>query len=165
MANSIYGIGTSALSAAQAGLLTAGHNISNANTEGYSRQRVGQASNVPLYSGGAWLGQGVHTESIRRQYDDLLAGELRTAQAQAGHSQAYLNQLQSIAIWPTPCQAVALDRRVLRRRRRGLAPFGCGGGRAVVGRAGWSGASTNSTQLITCAPAPCAPRRWVKSTR
>ena len=96
MANSIYGIGTSALSAAQAGLLTAGHNISNANTEGYSRQRVGQASNVPLYSGGAWLGQGVHTESIRRQYDDLLAGELRTAQAQAGHSQAYLNQLQSI---------------------------------------------------------------------
>jgi len=38
MSNGIFGIGLSGLYAAQAGLLTTGHNISNVNTPGYTRQ-------------------------------------------------------------------------------------------------------------------------------
>ena len=96
MASGILGIGASALSAAQAGLLTAGHNIANANTTGYSRQTIDQAANLPLSTGSGFFGQGVHVETVRRQYDALLASEARGAQAQASQSQAYLDQLSRI---------------------------------------------------------------------
>ena len=43
MAN-IFSIGQSALSVAQAGVNTAGHNIANVNTAGYSRQTVVQVA-------------------------------------------------------------------------------------------------------------------------
>jgi flagellar hook-associated protein 1 FlgK len=96
MGTSILTIGTGALAAAQAGLLTAGHNIANANTAGYSRQRVEFATNVPQYTGSGYVGNGVHVASVRRQYDALLGAELAGAQAQASHSQAYLDQLGRI---------------------------------------------------------------------
>jgi flagellar hook-associated protein 1 FlgK len=96
MGTSILTIGTGALAAAQAGLLTAGHNIANANTAGYNRQRVEFATNVPQYTGSGYIGQGVHVASVRRQYDALLGAELAGAQAQASHSQAWLDQLSRI---------------------------------------------------------------------
>ncbi|WP_333842037.1 flagellar basal body protein, partial [Pelomicrobium sp.] len=40
MGNSILNIGVTALTAAQTGLTTVGHNIANVNTPGYSRQQV-----------------------------------------------------------------------------------------------------------------------------
>jgi len=45
--NSIMDSGLSALFAAQAGLATTGHNISNANTPGYNRQLVSFAARRP----------------------------------------------------------------------------------------------------------------------
>ena len=96
MGNGIFGVGASALGAAQAGLLTAGHNIANANTANFSRQRIEQVTNQPQQSSGAYFGKGVRIESVRRQYDALLAAEARGAQAQASHSQAYSDQLQRI---------------------------------------------------------------------
>ena len=54
MAGSIFGIGLSGLAAAQAGLLTASHNISNVNTPNYSRQEVVQSSRLPLEPTLAW---------------------------------------------------------------------------------------------------------------
>ena len=62
MASGIFGIGASALGAAQAGLLTAGHNIANANTAGYSRQRTEQSANLPQFTGSGYFGQGVRVE-------------------------------------------------------------------------------------------------------
>ncbi len=57
-------------------LRTTGHNLSNINTPGYSRQRVTLASEVPRYMPGATraelagqIGQGVNIQSIRRQKD------------------------------------------------------------------------------------------------
>lgn len=96
MGNSLFGVGASALSAAQSGLLTAGHNIANANTPNYNRQRIEQAAIVPQDSTAGYIGKGVRVESVRRQYDALLAGEARTAQSLASHSQAYSDQLQRI---------------------------------------------------------------------
>ena len=40
MAGNVLGIGITGLSAAQSGLAVTGHNIANANTPGYTRQRV-----------------------------------------------------------------------------------------------------------------------------
>ena len=60
-------------------LTTAGHNISNANTEGYSRQRVQIKEFDPLYKPdleraqrAGQIGQGVDTQSIERIRDELL---------------------------------------------------------------------------------------------
>src|SRR5262249_34686534 len=85
-----------ALSAAQTGLLTAGHNIANANTVGYSRQRTEQGTNPAQFTGTGYLGNGVNVTTIRRQYDVLLAGELRSAQSQASASQTWLDGLSRI---------------------------------------------------------------------
>lgn len=96
MGSSLLNIGNSALAAAQSGLLTAGHNIANAGTPNYSRQLVIQTTNIPQATGIGYFGQGVRVDSVRRQYDSLLAAELRSAQSQASHSQAYSEQISRI---------------------------------------------------------------------
>ena len=52
---SIYSIGLTGLAAAQAGMQTTGHNISNVNTPGFSRQRVEQTT-APSQSTTRWFG-------------------------------------------------------------------------------------------------------------
>ena len=54
----VFSIGLSGLNAAQAGLVTTSHNISNAGTEGYTRQRTVQEAQEPFFSGGGFLGTG-----------------------------------------------------------------------------------------------------------
>lgn len=60
-------------------ITTAGHNISNANTEGYSRQRVQIKEFDPLYKPdleraerAGMIGQGVDTQSVSRIRDEML---------------------------------------------------------------------------------------------
>lgn len=55
----ILNIGTSALLAVQQAINTTGHNIANANTEGYSRQRVDLDALPPQLKGGNYVGSGV----------------------------------------------------------------------------------------------------------
>ncbi|MCG5499828.1 flagellar hook-associated protein FlgK [Ectothiorhodospira lacustris] len=78
MSFGLLGIGTSGLGTAQRALDTTGHNIVNVNTEGYSRQRVDQATRNPLHSPVGYLGQGVNVSAIRRLYDDFVQTQLRT---------------------------------------------------------------------------------------
>lgn len=67
---------TLGLAAQQNSLNTVGHNISNANTDGYSRQRVNLTATDPekLYANGSmhFLGTGVTIESITRARDAFL---------------------------------------------------------------------------------------------
>ena len=60
-------------------ITTAGHNISNADTEGYSRQRVQMKEFDPLYRAdlerperAGMLGQGIDTQSVERIRDEML---------------------------------------------------------------------------------------------
>ncbi len=60
-------------------ITTAGHNISNANTEGYSRQRVQLKEFDPLYKPdleraerAGMIGQGIDVQSINRVRDEML---------------------------------------------------------------------------------------------
>jgi len=64
-------------------LQTTGHNLSNANTEGYSRQRVEMKAFPPLYDPAlnreerpGQIGQGVETQSITRIRDDLVESRI-----------------------------------------------------------------------------------------
>jgi len=68
----------SGLQASQNALRTAGHNISNANTAGYSRQEVNYATRPEQNMGGAgFIGSGVTTTSIERVVNEFVTTQLR----------------------------------------------------------------------------------------
>jgi flagellar hook-associated protein 1 len=77
----IFSIGQSALSAAQAGVTTAGQNIANASTVGYSRQTVVQTAATPQALGFGFIGQGTQVVDIQRSYNDYLGVQVLAASA------------------------------------------------------------------------------------
>ena len=73
-------------------ITTAGHNISNANTEGYSRQRVQLKEFDPLYKPDlerperpGMIGQGIDVQSVERVRDEMLDNRITESQ----HSESY----------------------------------------------------------------------------
>jgi len=93
---SSYSIGVSALATAQAGLLTTEHNISNVNTSGFHRQQTVQSANVPQYSGIGFLGQGVHVDTVKRIYDQMLESQVQQAQTQSSYLDSYYAQIKQL---------------------------------------------------------------------
>src|SRR2546423_10483871 len=90
-------IGLTALQAQRQGLDTAGQNIANANTDGYSRQRVrmssvGAPTTPAFFSRFDGSGAGVKVDDVERASDRFL--QVRTLQEHA--SQASLEQTTSI---------------------------------------------------------------------
>ena len=77
----LLGIGASGLKSSQRALTTTSHNISNANTEGYSRQRVSFGTRIPEYIGVGYAGTGVNVQDVSRNFDNFLATQLRTQTA------------------------------------------------------------------------------------
>ena len=68
----------SGLQSSQNALRTAGHNISNANTAGYTRQQVNYATRPEQYIGSAgFIGSGVTTTSIERVVNEFVTAQLR----------------------------------------------------------------------------------------
>lgn len=96
MASSILSIGSSALAAAQVGISTTGHNIANANTEGYSRQKVQQSANQAQKFGYGYVGQGVNVASVTRVYNDLLAKQVINSQSISQGVNTYSTELNTI---------------------------------------------------------------------
>ncbi|MDE1317556.1 flagellar hook-associated protein FlgK [Vibrio aestuarianus] len=76
MASDLLNLGTQSVLTAQRQLSTTGHNISNVNTDGYSRQSVIQGTNAPRQYGGETYGMGVHVEKVRRSWDQFAVNEL-----------------------------------------------------------------------------------------
>ena len=77
MAGGLLGIGSSALLTYQRALNTVSHNVANANTEGYSRQRVDLSARLATSTGSGFMGTGVEATSVRRTYDQFLTDEVR----------------------------------------------------------------------------------------
>lgn len=96
MGTSIFNIGVSGLNAAQAGLLTTSHNISNASTPGYNRQQIIQSTNIPQYTSAGFMGQGTNVQSVRRVYSDFLYTQVTSAQTQSSELQTYASQIDQI---------------------------------------------------------------------
>ncbi|MEO8007895.1 MAG: flagellar hook-associated protein FlgK, partial [Betaproteobacteria bacterium] len=96
MATNIFGIGISGLQAAQAGLITAGHNISNASTAGFTRQQVDFTNAVPLATGEGFFGNGVDIVTVQRVYSRFLTNEARTASTQSSLLDSYYSQIQQL---------------------------------------------------------------------
>ena len=68
----LLNIGTRALQANQVALQTAGHNIANVNTPGYSRQSVVLQTVEGQFTGGGYIGKGVDVQTIQRNFSAFL---------------------------------------------------------------------------------------------
>ena len=99
-------LGKRSLNAHQQGLTTIGHNLANASTEGYSRQRVKLQSAEALYYPAlsreerpGQVGQGVDVASVERVRDELLEKRIVAQGSVAGYWKArdsYILQLEQI---------------------------------------------------------------------
>ncbi len=90
MAAGILGIGVTGLNAAQAGIRTTEHNISNINTAGYRRQEVDFSALRPSYAGNAgWIGNGVAMDSVRQRYSQFLDNEVLLDQSRLSRHETY----------------------------------------------------------------------------
>lgn len=94
--SSLLNIGKSGLLAAQAGLATTGHNITNANVVGYNRQVVVQGTTPPLQTGDGFVGTGTEVAQIKRIYDNFLNRQLLGAQTNQAQFDTYYNQVSQI---------------------------------------------------------------------
>src|SRR5690606_10265118 len=96
----LFNIGLAGLRAQQAALAVTGHNITNADAPGYSRQRVELAPQVAGSQGGSFLGSGVRIAQVARlsdgfavaqvRMDTSLFAELSTFQSQIGQIEGLL---------------------------------------------------------------------------
>jgi flagellar hook-associated protein 1 FlgK len=95
----LYQSGVSGLLAAQQQLATTGHNISNVNTEGYTRQRADQGASLGLNNSNNYIGSGTYIQDITRLYDQFSYKEQLINQSNLGNAdflQASLSQLDQI---------------------------------------------------------------------
>jgi flagellar hook-associated protein 1 FlgK len=94
-------IGYSGLSASQTGIDTTSHNISNANTEGYSKQNVTQKVQAPIHNLPGDVGAGVRIDSIARSHDEFVYSRLKSSESQVAYSEYMEKTLQEISTYTT----------------------------------------------------------------
>ena len=95
----ILNIGTSALLSTQRVLATIGHNIANANTPGYSKQRVELAPRTPQPLGNVIYGRGVEIRNVERVVNQFLDEQVHSAttnHAEAGAFHELAAQLNNL---------------------------------------------------------------------
>lgn len=89
-------IGLSGLLTAQRAMETIGHNIANANTPGYSRQRVSITPNEPNMGVYGPVGSGVDIDSIQRIKDELLNSQINDFTSLLGNSEVQSDTLKNL---------------------------------------------------------------------
>ena len=77
--NAVFDIAKTALLASQKAINVTSHNIANANTEGYTRQRAVLETKNPVNFGGLFFGTGVDVAGVERIYDSYQTIQLRDA--------------------------------------------------------------------------------------
>jgi flagellar hook-associated protein 1 FlgK len=92
-------IGYSALNAAQIGIDTTGHNISNAETEGYSRQRVVTAAAYPVSIDPGQRGNGVQITEIARVFDKFVFDRYTAASQNKEYSDTLKKNLEELSTY------------------------------------------------------------------
>jgi flagellar hook-associated protein 1 FlgK len=98
----VFQSGKSGMTTAKAGIATAGHNISNASTEGFSRQRATSEAQVTQQQagrGGPYYGQGSKLARIERINDQYLEKQLREGGKDVAYNeekQMFLGQIEDV---------------------------------------------------------------------
>lgn len=78
---------------------TTGHNISNANNEHYTRQRVSTSSMTPLQRQNYDVGQGTQVETIVRIHDEFVFSRYRTASEEKEFSEFEEQILEEVSTY------------------------------------------------------------------
>ena len=93
-------IGYTGLTASQIGINTTSHNISNAETEGYTRQRVVQQSTTPLGTliPGA-VGNGTQVQEITRVHDNYVYSRYRSESENKEYSDFQRQTLEELSTY------------------------------------------------------------------
>jgi flagellar hook-associated protein 1 FlgK len=92
----ILSVGKSGLFASKKSLETAGHNLANANTEGYSRQRVVQTTATPVAHNGLIEGTGARVVRIERVQDPYHEKRLNKTKSQNQFHESRADELGKI---------------------------------------------------------------------
>lgn len=97
--NAVFDIAKTALLANQKGISVTSHNIANANTPGYTRQRTVLETMNPINFGGQFFGTGVDVKGVERVFDSFQTMQLREASSSLSRFEAkgqHLAALESI---------------------------------------------------------------------
>ncbi|MDH5189959.1 MAG: flagellar hook-associated protein FlgK [Gammaproteobacteria bacterium] len=103
----------SGLLAVQRSLATASHNITNANTEGFSRQRVENSTRTPEFTGTGYIGTGVKTDTVKRIFNDFIYEQVVTASSAFHQEDSYvslINQIDNMLADPNTGLSASLER-------------------------------------------------------
>ncbi len=84
---SMMDMGKRSMMNSQTALQTVAHNIANRTTEGYTRQRVDQVTNVPIQEGRLQIGQGARAAQISRINNSFVDSQVQKESSQM----SYLN--------------------------------------------------------------------------
>lgn len=96
MGTNLFAVGTRAMSANATMLDSVSNNISNANTEGYSRQEVKLATESSMSTSSGFIGRGVRVATIDRATDPYLTREANQSTSLAAADAARLAKLRMI---------------------------------------------------------------------
>jgi flagellar hook-associated protein 1 FlgK len=96
VAISLYGTGVTGLLASKQALDTIAHNISNVNTEGYSRQRTEIISAGGQTFGDAFIGLGVKVDDVTRVFDQFAYLDLQGNTSNNSFNQAFFDSVDRV---------------------------------------------------------------------
>lgn len=92
----LLNIGTRALQVNQVALQTAGNNIANVNTPGYSRQQVVLKTVEGQFTGGGYIGKGVDIQTIQRNFSEFLTRQSAMATSTQSADSARSDKLKQL---------------------------------------------------------------------
>ncbi|MGH1440870.1 MAG: flagellar hook-associated protein FlgK [Cellvibrionaceae bacterium] len=96
MGSDVLGVSISGLRASQNAIRTTGHNIANANTEGYSRQKTEINSLGGTSSGIGYLGNGSYTARVERMVNDFVTNQVRQDTSLSMEMNAYSEHILQV---------------------------------------------------------------------
>lgn len=92
----LLGIGLSGLRTSRNNISVTGHNISNIDTPGFSRQRATQITNAAINTGVGAMGTGARTQSIERIVDQYTINQVRIDTSSLKENEAYLRNASEL---------------------------------------------------------------------
>ncbi|MBB6523490.1 flagellar hook-associated protein FlgK [Pseudoteredinibacter isoporae] len=96
MSNGLLNIGRTGLQVSQNQLNTTGNNITNANTPGYSRQRVDVATQDSFLTSAGYIGTGAKAIDIERVVNQFVIEQVRVSGSTYSHLDEYSNKLSHL---------------------------------------------------------------------
>ncbi|PHM61085.1 flagellar hook-associated protein FlgK [Xenorhabdus ishibashii] len=96
MSNNLINTAMSGINAAQVAMSVVGNNITNSKVEGYHRQTTVMSQNSGKMSPVGFIGNGVHVNSINRQYSEFVSQQYNAAQTKFQASDTYNSQASQV---------------------------------------------------------------------